>query len=203
LEKPHLNLTRISLLQRIASQSDSDGWNEFDLIYRPFIAAQIRDFRGLHSLADDVVQNVMIIVHDEIGRFQRQRDGSFRRWLRNVTMNQIRNALRQERRKPKSMEDVELLVEQRLGEWSDPASIASKRWDAQHDQRIYEHAISVVRSQVESVTWNCFDQYVLKDQEPGVVAKRLDVPTHTVYLAKSRITRRLREEISRIVGEED
>ena len=195
-----MDATSLTLLQRIATPTGEQDWLRFYETYRPFIAKQLRTFPGLQNDADDIAQEVMLIVRKEVGGFDRQRLGSFRCWLRNVTLNQIRGALRSRKRHAVCMGDAPEL-EARLSEWSDPASIASKRWDEEHDQRIYEQAMIAVKRQVNETTWQAFEQYVLQGKDPHRVSEELQISLDSVYLAKSRITRRLRDEIAGLIDE--
>lgn len=84
--------TSISLLDRLrtARPHDSD-WNRTQEIYQPLIRQWLGRVPGLGNDVDDVAQEVFVVVSREIPRFQRQREGSFRAWLRQVCVNQVRN----------------------------------------------------------------------------------------------------------------
>jgi RNA polymerase sigma-70 factor, ECF subfamily len=55
----------------------------------PLIARWLARVPGLGDEADDLAQEVFVVVIREIPRFQRQREGSFRAWLRQVTVNKV------------------------------------------------------------------------------------------------------------------
>jgi Sigma-70 region 2 len=75
------------------ARSAPERFSEFQTdqgIYLPLITRWLGRFPGLGDEADDLAQEVFVVVIREIPRFQRQREGSFRAWLRQVTVNKVR-----------------------------------------------------------------------------------------------------------------
>jgi len=197
-----METTSVSLLQRIAADGggSNDDWQRLFTMYKPFILQQVRSYQDLVDYADDITQEVMMVLMRELPVFQRQRAGSFRVWLRGITVNKLRSAARRVRRQPTAAGDSPSL-EQQIEELSDPASLASKRWDEEHDQNILRKIIEMIRGDFQESTWNAFELYVLGGQEPKTVAEQLGMSLNSVLLAKSRITRRLRDEASGLIDE--
>jgi RNA polymerase sigma-70 factor (ECF subfamily) len=81
--------TSASLLERLRSASDEAAWQILDDLYRPLIRSWLRRDPTLGEEADDVVQEVMGVLVRELPGFQRQRTGSFRRWLRTITAHRL------------------------------------------------------------------------------------------------------------------
>src|SRR5437867_3897127 len=81
--------TAVSLLDRLRDGNDPAAWQRLDDLYRPLIHRWILRDAALRNDADDVVQDVMTVLVRELPRFQRERTGSFRRWLRNVTHHRV------------------------------------------------------------------------------------------------------------------
>jgi hypothetical protein len=83
--------TSVSLLDRLkAARPDASDWNRLQGIYLPLIGRWLARVPGVGQEADDLAQEVFVVVIREIPRFQRQREGSFRAWLRQVTVNKVR-----------------------------------------------------------------------------------------------------------------
>ena len=97
--------TSVSLLERIASRNQEEDWNRLLSIYRPFIDQQVRRYPQLVDQADDIAQEIAMLLLRELPDFQRQRTGSFRAWLRQVAVNQLRNVSRKLKSQPKPMGD--------------------------------------------------------------------------------------------------
>jgi RNA polymerase sigma-70 factor (ECF subfamily) len=66
---------------------------------------------------------------------------------------------------------------------------------------LYRQAIELIRGEFSERDWQAFDLVVLREQSPRETAEMLQVSVNTVYLAKSRILRRLREEFAEAIGE--
>src|SRR5271166_6097500 len=93
---PIVTPTSLSLLDRLkAARADASDWNRFEAMYRPLIRRWIGQIPGLGSEVDDVAQEVLLVLVREIPRFDRRREGSFRAWLRQVTVNRVRVFRRQ------------------------------------------------------------------------------------------------------------
>ena len=58
---------------------------------------------------------------------------------------------------------------------------------------LYRRAVEQVRAEFETRTWDAFWQVVVDDRAPAVVAAALGLSVNAVYLARSRVLRRLRE----------
>ena len=87
-----MKLTSLGLLERlkVARPAVSD-WNRLHGVYLPLIQRWLDRVPGLGDDSADLAQEVLIVVFREVPRFDRQREGSFRAWLRQVTVNKIRN----------------------------------------------------------------------------------------------------------------
>ncbi len=87
-----MSVTSVSLLDRLkAARPDASDWNRLQGIYLPLIQRWLGRVPGLGDESADLAQEVLIIVFREVPRFDRRREGSFRAWLRRVTVNRIRN----------------------------------------------------------------------------------------------------------------
>jgi len=89
-----MDLTSLSLLDRIANDGDNTDWQKLLSIYRPFIQSVVKSYPSLMSHAYGIAQDVMLVLMRELPTFNRQRTGSFRTFLRQITINQLRTASR-------------------------------------------------------------------------------------------------------------
>jgi len=195
-----MHTTSTSLLERLADDGADSDWRRLLLVYRPFVDSVVRGYPGLASQADDVAQEVMMVLMRELPRFQRQRTGSFRSWLRGITVNQLRIALRKSK-KFKQTEEHSRSMEDQVNELADPASIASQKWDEEHDRAVLDRIVQVVKGDFKEITWQAFQRYAIDDQPPAEVAIELDISLNSVLLAKSRVLRRMREEAAGLIDE--
>jgi len=177
--------TRASLLAQVRDPANQDAWREFYEIYAPVMRHYAR-VRGLPvDEADEVVQICMQKLVAEMPTFEYAREkGRFKGWLRRVVNNQVLNIVR--KRKPRRAETGEL----RLLEDTHPS--VSEAWEKKwHTQRL-NHSLSLVRREVASTTYQAFQRYVLEERPVKEVCQELDISTNQVYLAKTRVTERLK-----------
>src|SRR5262249_21758344 len=93
--------TSVSMLDRLkVAKPDASDWSRLQDIYLPLIRRWLGRVPGLGDEAADLAQEIFVVVVRGIPRFQRQREGSFRGWLRQVTVNKVRTYRRQRRRGP-------------------------------------------------------------------------------------------------------
>src|SRR6059058_5655110 len=96
-----VNPTSVSLLDRLkVARPDAPEWGRLQGIYLPLIRRWLGRVPGLGDESADLAQEVLVVVFREVPRFDRRREGSFRAWLRKVTVNKILNYRRQRQRRP-------------------------------------------------------------------------------------------------------
>jgi RNA polymerase sigma-70 factor (ECF subfamily) len=87
-------------------------------------------------------------VFNEVPRFDRQREGSFRAWLPQVTVNKIRNYQRKRHRRPAVRLDPADGFLERL---SDPSDALAREWDPDHDQHVVEKLLAIVQPEPDDL----------------------------------------------------
>jgi RNA polymerase sigma-70 factor, ECF subfamily len=187
-----VNPTSLSLLDRLkVAPPDASDWNRLQGIYLPLIRRWIARVPGLGDESADLAQEVLIVVFRQVPRFDRRREGSFRAWLRQVTVNKIRRYLGKRRRRPAvGLEPVGDFLE-RL---SDPNNDLAREWDREHDTHVVQQLLAVVQHDFSPTTWNAFRRFGIDGVPAGRVAAELCLSENAVILAKSRVFKRLREE---------
>jgi RNA polymerase sigma-70 factor (ECF subfamily) len=190
--------TSVSLLDRLrgAGPAASD-WNRLQAIYLPLISRWLGRVLGLGVEADDLAQEVFVVVIRELPRFQRRREGSFRAWLRQVTVNKVRTYRRRRHRRLTVGLDP---ADGFLDSLADPSGDLAREWDAEHDRHVFEKLLSIVRPDFSSTTWQAFRRFALDDVPAATVAEEMGVTVNSVLQAKSRILKRLREEAGELLG---
>jgi len=187
-----LNPTSLSLLDRLkAARPESSGWDRLQGVYLPLIRGWLSRVPGLGDEAADVAQEVLLVVVREVPRFDRRREGSFRAWLRQVTVNQVRNDRRRRRRRPVVGLDPADGFLERL---ADPHGDLAREWDRDHDRHVVERLLAVVQSDFHPTTWLAFRRFGVDGEPAAQVAADLGLSENAVILAKSRVLKRLRLE---------
>ncbi len=146
---------------------------------------------GLGDETGDLAQEVFLVVVRELPRFERRREGSFRAWLRQVTVNKTRSHRRRRRRLPAAGLDP---ADGFLDRLEAPNSELAREWDQDHDRHVFERLLAIVQDDFQPTTWEAFRRFAL-DGLPAVrVAEELRITENAVLQAKSRILKRLRQE---------
>ncbi len=184
--------TSVSLLDCLkVARSDASEWKQFELMYLPLIRRWVSRIPGLGSEVDDVTQEVLLVLVREIPRFERQRLGSFRAWLRQVTVNRVRVYRRQHFRQPAMARDQ---TDGYLDQIADSNSVLAKQFDQEHDKHICATLLAAVRPDFNQETWDAFQQFALEARTAADVARELGLTVNAVIKAKARVLNRLREE---------
>lgn len=188
-----MNETSLSLLSRLRREPDSESWSRLVELYGPLIRAWMRKYDVQDSDANDLVQEVLLAVSNDVGKFDHGGEpGAFRGWLRAILVNRLRKFWRARDRRPQARGDSD--IDARLAQLDDPASEMSQIWDRQHDQYVLRQLLAIAEPHFAPTTWKAFCRVALDGEKADVVATELGISLNSVCLAKSRVLRRLRQE---------
>jgi RNA polymerase sigma-70 factor (ECF subfamily) len=183
--------TPISLLERIRGSGADASWARLVEAYGPMIRRWLGQAGMAEADVDDIAQEVLLVVLAKLPDFDRQRTGSFRNWLRKVTLNCLRDYRKAVRRRRIATEDSRF--ENVIQELADADSRLSRLWNAEHDQQLLRYLLSQVRENFSPATVHAFTRVVLDEQSPDTVAAELGMTVNAIFIAKSRVLARLRE----------
>ncbi|MEK6263071.1 MAG: sigma-70 family RNA polymerase sigma factor [Planctomycetota bacterium] len=199
---PRVPETRASLILRLPSTADAEAWREFVSIYEPFVYRFAR--RGALQDADarELVQNVLLAVARAVGRWRPDGDrGKFRTWLFRIARNQLIDLLGKRRRQAAGRGGTSFLgvLDQQpaLDGWSDEDVKLS------HRRELFRWAAERVKGTVKEATWRAFWLTAVEDRPVDDVAHTLGLSTGAVYIARSRVLARLRDEVKRWEDDND
>jgi RNA polymerase sigma-70 factor (ECF subfamily) len=150
------------------------------------------------SDADDLTQDVLLVVLRELPRFEHnRRPGAFRRWLRTILVHRVRDFWKRRRRTPTATGATSF--HQQLDQLADDASPVSQRWDREHDEHVMQQLLEAVRPGFAPQTWQAFHLQVIEGRRADAVARELGLSLSSVYVAKSRILTALRREAEGLI----
>jgi len=190
-----LPLTRKSLLIRLKNWNDGASWHEFYQIYEKMIY-ETAIKAGLRSVeAQEVVQETLLSVAKKIAGFDYDPEvGSFKGWLLQITRRRIVDQLR--KRRP-GTETLGANASVTLEQLSDPAvSKLESLWNEEWHQALLDMARALVKRRVSTKQYRMFELYVLQQLPMRKVTRTLGVNAAQVYMAKYRITKLLKREIT-------
>jgi RNA polymerase sigma-70 factor (ECF subfamily) len=186
--------TSKSLLLR-AGGGDETAWARLVDLYQPMIRAWLLRHLVHPQEADDLTQDVLAVLVRELARFAHAgRPGSFRGWLRTITVNRAREAWRAGRCRPRGGDFGEV-----LDHLADPDSPLTASWDREHDAHVLRRILTLLESEFEPATVRAFRRLVFDGARPADVAAELGMTLAAIYGAKSRVLARLRQEAEGLI----
>jgi RNA polymerase sigma-70 factor (ECF subfamily) len=193
--------TRPSLLVRIRDAQDRDAWRQFVELYGPVVYRFGRK-RGLQDAdAADLTQTVLQAVSGAIGRLDYDSArGAFRGWLFAIVRNQLSKMQGRERRAPRGSGGTsaqEMLHEQPAREEGEEAL-----WDREYKHQRFRWAAERARGEFAENSWQAFWQTAVEGRPAADVAGSLGMKLGALYTARSRVLKRIRQEIQELNDEE-
>jgi len=79
---------------------------------------------------------------------------------------------------------------------SEVATITPPPPSEEEKQGLLRHALELLQAEFEPRTWQAFWKIVVEEKAPADVAAELGMSKGAVYVAKSRVLKRLREEFA-------
>jgi RNA polymerase sigma-70 factor (ECF subfamily) len=188
--------TRITLLGRLRAQpSDPAVWSEFVDWYGRNIHAWCRAWGLQESDCQDVTQEVFLNLSVKMHRFCYNNQGSFRAWLKTLTRRAWHAYVTKQRKAGRGSGDeatLEILNELKARE------DLKQRLDEAFDQELLKEAANLVQLRVEPRTWEAFNLLAVEGLSGADAAARLQMKVATVFVARSKVQRMLREELARL-----
>jgi RNA polymerase sigma-70 factor (ECF subfamily) len=173
--------TSISLLERLGRADNEQAWSDFVELYTPLLYHCARRLGLQDADAADLVQDVFALLVPKLPQWEYDPTRSFRAWLKTVLINYWRD------RRPRTL--VPLPADVRI---PDPADVLL---EAEYRRYLVARALGLMQSDFEPTTWRACWEYVAKDRPAAEVAAELEMSVAAVYIARSRVLRRLRQEL--------
>jgi RNA polymerase sigma-70 factor (ECF subfamily) len=183
-----MHTTSPSLLCRLRQPGDEAAWRRFAELYTPLLYYWARRLGLQPADAADLVQEVFAALVRKLPRFTYDRHRSFRSWLRAVTHNKWRDLCnrRTERPLPPGSPALQALPAADGGEGVT---------GAEYRRLLLRQALRIMRTDFRPLTWQACWMYAVEGRPAEEVAAALGVGVAAVYVAKSRVLARLRQEL--------
>lgn len=182
--------TRESLILRLPSSQDALAWREFIAIYEPLII-RFAGRRGLQEAdAREIAQNVLIAVAKSVDRWQPDRErGRFRAWLFRIARNQLINWISKQATQASSARALDgSALEQFPSEDYRAAEI-----ELEYRREMFRVAAAQARDSFSTNTWDAFWRTAVLAESVDSVAASLELSPGAVYIARSRVTSKIRD----------
>jgi len=190
--------TSVTLLGRLREQpANGTAWQEFTNRYRPRVYSHCLAFGLQPADADDVTQNVLLRLVAKLPEFHYDPSQSFRAWLRTVTRHILSDYLAERKRLQGSGDSAVV----RLLDTLEAREGLARELEAEFDRELLDEALRRVRLRVSMEHWEAFRLTALEGLSGAQAAAQLGMLVATVYTAKSKVQKLVRDEVHRLEGQ--
>lgn len=188
--------TSLTLLSRLKKPGPGADWDRFVSLYTPMLYGWARR-TGLSEIeAEDLVQDVFLVLLAKLGSFDRQRDGSFRKWLKVVTVNKCRERFRRKKVPVAAGSDDS----DPLNDVADP-TVLTEFWELEYQQQLVRNALRLMQAEFTENVWRACWEHVVQDRPAQDVGTELGLTANAVRVYSSRVLARLRDEFADLLDE--
>lgn len=182
-----LSVTTSALLEGLHATGNDAAWQALDDRYRPILIATGRRFGLSNSDAVDIAQETMLRVLEGCRAAQYDRSkGRLRTWILTIARHRMVD-LHRRRLVRKEAAGVSAIQES-----PDDAALEAC-WLTEERNAVLREAMATLHdSNLATETVEAFELHCINGLPPQAVADRLGLTVNDVYLAKSRVTKRLR-----------
>jgi RNA polymerase sigma-70 factor, ECF subfamily len=178
-----------------ARSMDPDAWSRLVSVYGPIVYRWCRSSQVPRADAADVVQDVFSTVARGIADFERHKaEGSFRSWLATITRSRTTDYFRRSAKQQAAAGGTEAMLVLQQHQESLDSTITS----ANVENAISKQILRSVQAEFEPCTWDAFWLTTIDDKTPTEAAELTGLSRASVYQAKSRVLRRLRQRLAEL-----
>ena len=194
-----MDTTRQSLLL-MAQAGDAGAWADLCELYRPLIVGWLRRQSIPEADRDDLVQEIFLAVVGSLPSFIHSgRPGAFRSWLRSIAYHHSCDYWKSPSRRSAAPGDD--LATEAIRLLEDPDSRLNRYWDEEHDRYVLRCLLVAIELEFEPATVRAFRRVALEGASGAEVAGESGMSLGAVYVARSRVLRRLRELADGLIDE--
>ena len=194
---PELPQTRQSLLIRLQSSNDEGAWHEFVDVYEQAIYSYARS-RGLQDAdAWDVTQEVLSAVEKKVATWNADpKLGAFRGWLFRVARNIAVDKIKAQSRRAIVSGDSQ--ADDALQQHPENAEEETTLFWNNYRRKLLHWVAKKIKADFQEASWQAFWATAVEGRSAESVAKDLGLSTGSVYAAKFRSVKRIREVVSNL-----
>jgi len=182
-----MHSTPASLLARLGQPGEQLAWQRFVRLYTPLLFHWTKRLGLQEHDGADLVQDVFALLVRKLPEFAYDPSRRFRGWLWTLTLNKARE--RQRRAEPLHFNDGAFAEERTVAPEVDGFI------EAEYRAYVVQRALRLMQTEFQDNTWKACWELVVNSRSGEDVARELGLSVGAVYVAKSRVLRRLRQEL--------
>ncbi len=184
--------THLTFLLRLRDRADQLSWPEFHKRYGQLLYRYARARGASDADAEDVVQEVEMYLFKSIEQFEYDaRKGRFRSYLRSAVVHALGRRAARAAHQPAALDprNFDFVTSER-------EASADARWEREWQLHRLRWAMNAVAASFEPITLKAFELHVLAGRPVAETAAELGLSKASVYQARSRVLRALREHLA-------
>ena len=192
-----MNETRQSLLLR-AQTGETAAWKDLTGLYRPLILGWLNRQGVPAGDLEDLSQEVLLSVVKHLPGFQHSgQRGALRSWLCTIVCSRTADYWRAIDAGTRASGGSGAAAA--LQQIADPDSDLNRQWDEEHDRYVLDCLLDLVEEEFEPATLRAFRRLALDGASGEEAAQELGLSVAAVYVAKSRVLQRIRQEAEGLI----
>ena len=195
------DFTSMTLLDK-ARQHDEAAWETIVKLYAPLVYRWCKRAGMSYHDIENLSQEVFTIAYRKLDRFQKESDSdSFRGWLYRLVRNKRIDWLRKHKNDVDAIGGSQIMMlQQQIPDYTAEESDEMDESD-QEELFLFNQAIQLIRQEFGPRDQRIIEALLCENQDPREVAVQLGISRNTIYIVKSRVMRRLREEFAGLFGQ--
>ena len=166
-------------------------------LYAPLVGHWFRNWGAAPDDVPDLLQEVFGAVARHLSTYRPDQPGStFRGWIRTIARNKFLDHVRGRATPAEGGSEAMVRLEGVAGADEPPDASDSDSEVAE----LYLRALEQVRAQFEERTWAAFWRVAMERRQTAEVAAELGLSPNTVRQARSRVLRRLKQELGELIA---
>jgi RNA polymerase sigma factor (sigma-70 family) len=192
-----MDQTRQSLLLRVQN-GEPNAWKDLTDLYRPLIFGWLNRQGAPAADLEDLSQDVLLSVVKHLPGFQHTgQRGAFRAWLRTIVCSRTADYWRA--LDARTLATGGSGAAAALQQITDPDSKLNRQWDEEHDRYVLRRLLDLVEEEFEPLTLRAFRRVSLDGVSGAEAAQELGMSVAAVYMGKSRVLARIRQEAEGLI----
>ena len=185
------DLPTSTTLLDLCRKNDPDAWVRFLKLYKKLILFWIKEYNVPHVDSDDVLQDVMVTLSKQIGKFKKGANGKFRNWLRTIVCSR---AMDYHNKNKISRKKVPLSTVSKIPDPKFSADNITIEQEKKEREILGRQILAMLKDTCSPAHLKAFELVTVKGMSSKDAAQQLDMTPANVRQINCRIRKMIRDE---------